>query len=110
MDTAIVRENIPVEIRDIMSGHSTGIRVSPNPVKDHTRITFELPAQEYVNIMIYSLAGQTVRNLASNVYPPGIITVYWNGCSDNGAPLPRGLYLIRVKSASREQVCKIMKD
>jgi endoglucanase len=110
MDTAIVRENIPVEIRDIMTGHNTEIRVSPNPVKDYTRITFELPAQEYVNIMIYSLAGQTVRNLASNVYPPGIATVYWDGCSDNGAPLPRGLYLIRVRSASREQVCKIMKD
>ena len=59
--------------------------------------------------MIYSLAGQTVRNLAGNVYPPGITTVYWDGCSDNSAPLPE-VIPYKGQISFREQVCKIMKD
>ncbi|MBN1951647.1 MAG: hypothetical protein JW801_10615 [Bacteroidales bacterium] len=43
----------------------------PNPVIDETRISFDIPAQTYVSLKVYTLQGTEVAELAGKEYTPG---------------------------------------
>jgi hypothetical protein len=76
----------------------------PNPFSEETRFAFEHnkpDASLSFDISIYSLNGQLVKTL----HQEGIVTggyriedVTWKGDTQNGSPLPSGLYVYRIKA------------
>ena len=51
-----------------------------------------------IEISIYNVSGQRVKTIKDNRYGTStrIDPIYWDGTSDNGTPLPSGIYLYNV--------------
>ena len=70
----------------------------PNPFRDVLTIPFSLPegnSRYKVNISVYDLTGNMVKQLTDEEYLPGYYTVNWNSLDQTGI-LGRGIYLIRM--------------
>ncbi|MCP4545287.1 MAG: T9SS type A sorting domain-containing protein [bacterium] len=70
--------------------------VWPNPCNPTATIAFELSREVEVELTVYSINGRLVRNLVKGKLPAGPRQVVWNGCDDQGRPLPSGVYLARI--------------
>ena len=82
----------------------------PNPFVDMTNIEFELPVQEsyrLVELNIYNVLGQKVRNLWNERAVAGHYYDSWDGCDDLGYKLASGVYFVEFKVGSFVQVKKI---
>ncbi len=78
----------------------------PNPFSRtqsaSTALRFELKQPAFTELAIYTLQGERVRILASQVLAPGNYTYRWDGRSDSGRELASGTYLYRLKAGARE--------
>ena len=82
----------------------------PNPFNAETKITFRLPETSHVNIIIYSILGQQIRNLVSNYYETGSHSVSWDGKNDYGVDVASGVYLYHMQAGdfhSTKQICLV---
>jgi hypothetical protein len=71
-------------------GHGRGGR------RISTTISFELGRPSAVKIEILDTMGRLIRVLAARHYPEGVHAVPWDGRSEEGAPVPSGLYFCRM--------------
>lgn len=83
----------------------TGLSLYPNPFNPQTTIAFGMEKAGNVEIAIFNIKGQKVRNLASNMKSSGKHQITWNGTDDNGRALSSGLYFVTLKS-DREQLSR----
>lgn len=76
---------------------------TPNPTRGPTvlRLTrpIRAPGSEGGRLSVYDAAGRLVRNLAA-ARSPGISLVEWDGTTDRGAPLPSGVYFVRLETSA----------
>ena len=90
----------------------------PNPFTTSTTITLILPgAQEHksaraqaesIELKIYDLSGQTVKNfLISNLQFPNF-KLTWDGKDENNRNVPDGLYFYRLETASGSITRKLL--
>ncbi len=71
----------------------------PNPFNPVTEIRFMVPEPARVHLAVLDLAGRRCRTLLSGVvHPAGDARVVWDGCDDNGQPLPSGVYFYEVEA------------
>jgi len=69
----------------------------PNPFNPSTTIEFTMPENAFVNLTIYTMTGQKVRELVSGTMAEGIHSVVWDGRDDSGLPVSAGLYVTQLK-------------
>ena len=73
---------------------------APNPMTSYTNFGFEHNQSGEIDIQIniYNLGGQLVKTINDNRYGTStrIDPIYWDGTSDNGSPLPSGIYVYNV--------------
>jgi len=72
------------------------LRVYPNPFQAHTRIEFEVDRSR-VEVAVYDLSGRQVRVLHPARVRTGAIRLEWDGRTDGGRQVARGIYFIRVR-------------
>ena len=73
------------------------ICAGPNPFSSSTRITLKASAPlENVDIGIYNLKGQLVRNLGPRKLAKGSQELAWDGLDISGKPVASGIYLLRA--------------
>jgi hypothetical protein len=95
----------------------------PNPFNPETTIAFSVGAistssvnsahsdmspTTSINITIYNIRGQKVRELVSDYFYPGDHSVTWNGRDDYELPVGSGVYLYRMTSAGITQTRKMV--
>lgn len=78
----------------------------PNPFNASTTISYELPENANVDLQIYNISGQLVRDLQNQKQTPGYYQIHWDGTGDNGNVLPSGVYFCKIKT---EKFFKVMK-
>ncbi len=78
-----------------------GITNFPNPFNPETTLFFSLPNEQEIELTIYNLKGQKVRELAKGQFPSGNNSVVWNGKDDNGKQVGSGLYLYKFKTHNK---------
>ncbi len=62
-------------------------------------LTFALSTDASVDAEVLNISGRCVADLAyEKVLPAGMHTLRWDMHNDHGAPVPNGLYLIRVRA------------
>jgi len=71
----------------------------PNPFNPSTTIAFELATPSNVNIAVYNVKGQKVKELFNGEMPQGSHTVIWNGDDT-----PSGIYFYRMTTNEGVQV------
>ena len=71
-------------------------RVSPNPFRGTTVITYALPAPSEVTLTIHDVTGRLVRTLESGRLPAGVHRHDWDARDESGGTVPAGVYFSRL--------------
>ncbi len=77
--------------------------VYPNPMKQYTNISFNLPEAQDVTIRVYNSSGQVVSHLAKGRMNPGSYTIQWDGTDSGNSRVEQGIYYIRFQSETLNQ-------
>ena len=70
----------------------------PNPFNSSTVIKYHLPRAAEVEIDIYNILGQKIRNLSGGRAEAGYNTVTWDGTDALGKSVATGIYFYRIKA------------
>ena len=111
--------SIPVYIDDSLNCdidneeiHSVNFKLQnfPNPFNPSTTISFDMTSTETKNveILIYNIKGQKVKEFHINNYKTGINSVIWDGTDTLGNPLTSGIYYYKLKANNLTSVKKMM--
>jgi hypothetical protein len=86
----------------------------PNPFNPTTTISFQVAGSDEhglnssVQIEIFNIRGQKVRNLVNDEFISGIHTVVWDGVDDLGGSVSSGVYLYRLTTAEHQDTKKMI--
>ncbi len=71
--------------------------ITPNPASSKVAIRFRVDGDRPVTVSVYDLRGRRVRRFDVPVLA-GEGAIRWNCDADGGAPLPSGLYFVRLEA------------
>ena len=80
----------------------------PNPFNPSTIIEYKLNNNENIEIVIYNINGQLVKNLFNKYASKGDYKVFWNGKDNGGNTAPSGVYFIKMGSNNFSVTKKIV--
>ena len=75
--------------------------VSSSPAQKSVGIRYHLPVASDVNLEIYDVTGTRVRILEVGQQGAGDHIAVWDICDNDGHPLPRGIYFVRLQAAGQ---------
>ncbi len=75
----------------------------PNPFNPTTQITYQIPKDGFVSLIVYNTLGQKIVSLVNQNQVSGKYTVNFN--ADN---LPSGMYIYKIKSGNFSEVKKMI--
>ncbi len=103
-----VRTDISAQFNNEPQGFSLDQNY-PNPFNPSTTIAFTLPHAKAVNISIFNVQGQLVRDLVTDSrFPAGPHELQWNGSDNAGKKLPSGMYLYRITAGEFSSAKRMM--
>jgi len=82
--------------------------VYPNPFNPVATVTYHLPEQAEVSLIVFNSMGRSVRELDSGLHQAGRFTVQWDGRDSHGAPVTSGVYMCRFEAGSRVFIQKML--
>ena len=88
--------------------HYALLPVYPNPFNPKATITYHLPEQAEISLVIYNSMGQSVQKLDSGMRQAGEYVLTWDGKNSRGAPVTSGLYICILKTGSLVFTQKIL--
>ncbi len=68
----------------------------PNPFNPSTTISFSLQQEELIELEVYNLKGQKVKQLINSRLSAGLHSVTWNGTDSNDQPISSGIYFYKL--------------
>ena len=80
----------------------------PNPFNPSTTIAFDVPHAANVNITVYNLVGQTVRELKNGFLSAGRYKLVWDGRDSSGQVVGSGIYLVEMVADGFRSVKKMV--
>jgi hypothetical protein len=80
----------------------------PNPFNPETVIEYFLPKESQVQITIYNLLGQKVRNLVDRRISAGHQKISWDGKNDKGEAVSSGIYFYRMEAGKFVQTKRML--
>ena len=80
----------------------------PNPFNASTEISYTLSRRSHVNISIYNVLGQNIRELIDAGIEAGEHAVIWDGNDYNGRPAPSGIYFYEIRSDDFRETRKMV--
>lgn len=80
----------------------------PNPFNASTKISFNLDKNGYVELKIYDLLGNMVRNIYEGSKEEGSYEYYWDGQDFKNNTVPSGIYFVRLSFNGAVQTKKMI--
>jgi len=81
----------------------------PNPFNPSLNISVEvLNSNDPVNIAVYNVKGQKVKNLHNGLPTANRFSVVWNGNDENGVSMASGVYFIRVNNQTQQDMKRVI--
>ncbi len=81
----------------------------PNPFNPATTISFSIPEESKVNLIVYNIKGQKVKELAASKFDKGNHSVIWNGIDESGKSVSSGIYFYKLSvNGKTEEVKKCL--
>lgn len=78
----------------------------PNPFVARTIITYSIPREVRVRLMVYDLTGRCVNTLVDGCKKPGRYTIIWQASDKSGKRLPPGIYFYVFEAGDYRAVRK----
>lgn len=88
-----------VDVPNVGSNPALAMSLAPNPVRNGTTVQLSLPEPSQLTVRVYDPSGRRIRTLVDGLASAGPVSVYWDGRSDSGEPVPPGIYLVRARTA-----------
>jgi len=79
----------------------------PNPFNLMTTIEYQISEKTDVKIIVYDIAGKTVKTFPRKFQEPGVYTLVWDGKNNNGGFVSSGVYIYQL-TTGQKTVCKKM--
>ena len=73
----------------------------PNPFNPETTISYSIPKNGHVRLVIYNIMGQIVRTLVDEEKKTGQYEAVWNATNESGIRVPSGMYFYRLEFPDR---------
>jgi hypothetical protein len=70
----------------------------PNPFNPTTEITFAIPKQTNVKVVVYNLSGAEIATLVNQSMSAGNYRAVWNGRTDDGRTVASGVYFYHLQA------------
>ncbi|MDP2172859.1 MAG: T9SS type A sorting domain-containing protein [Candidatus Cloacimonadaceae bacterium] len=86
-----------------------GFSAFPNPFKDGVSIRLDTIKNETLNLAVYNIRGQKVRELYNGKPLSGKLELFWDGKDESSRQTAAGIYFIRVSSPSGSVQRKILR-
>lgn len=104
--------DIPVNIH-LENGNSSPVtnivlQNYPNPFNPSTTIEYQISVPDQINIVIYDINGQEVRNLINEYKTSGNYSEIWDGKNNYGTSVSSGTYFYQVKIGNFIQTKKMI--
>lgn len=80
----------------------------PNPFNPTTTISWDLPAPAKLQLLIYDLRGNVVKEVQRGPLPAGSYNFVWDGRDDAGQSVSSGQYFCRLTAGSYAKTIKIL--
>lgn len=80
----------------------------PNPFNGSTKVFFHLDASAKITLSVWDVLGRRVKTLYEGYHAAGEHSVVWHGTDKNGAPVPSGIYLVRMTGNGFSQTRKVV--
>ena len=80
----------------------------PNPFNAITRIRYDLPMDNNVNITIYNMIGRVIRNYNFLNQEVGKKEIIWDGSNNQGKNISAGIYLYSIEAGKFKQTRKML--
>ena len=100
--------NISTDIEKVLPKHVELHYNYPNPFNSSTRIFFTLSRPVEVEIVVYDLKGKYINRLTRAHYLSGHFSVNWDGVSEDGSPVPSGLYIYELRTSNFRDISKML--
>jgi len=93
----------------IVKPKNIAVAAYPNPFNPSLNINVGvLNIHERLNIAVYNVKGQKIKNLHDGLPTGNNFTVVWNGNDENGVSMASGVYFIRVNNETEQDVKKVL--
>ncbi|MBN2413902.1 T9SS type A sorting domain-containing protein [candidate division KSB1 bacterium] len=89
-DTELTIRNIPADYHLMQN--------FPNPFNPETLISFSIPKDGHVGLLVFNTMGQKIRTLVNEYKNAGTFNVTWDGRNDAGLNVSSGTYIYVLKS------------
>lgn len=80
----------------------------PNPFNMSTHIKFILSKSTMINLSIFNIHGQKIKELSNKDYQLGVYVVSWNGKDNSGNNVKSGTYFAKLKTNFGSKTIKLM--
>ena len=80
----------------------------PNPFNPTTRISYDLPENEFVSINVFDLRGREVKTLVNKEQVAGFRSVKWDATNNLGQPVSAGMYIYTIQAGEFRQTRKMV--
>ena len=80
----------------------------PNPFNPLTTLSYSLPADMEVELSIFNIQGEKIRELAQGFQGKGTKTVIWEGKNSQGKEVSSGIYFCKLRSGSLYETIKMV--
>jgi hypothetical protein len=81
----------------------------PNPFNPSTRVSYSVPVQSGVRLVVYDILGrEVVRLMDGEVKQAGTYEIAWDGMNARGLTMPSGTYFLRMEAGSFTAVKKLL--
>jgi len=82
--------------------------IYPNPFNPNAFINYGINREGLVDISVYNLRGQLIRNLLRDHLEVGNHTISWDGRTETGSICGSGIYLVRMSVGNRSYTHRVM--
>jgi hypothetical protein len=108
IDGFVMVDPIGVESDPPVPGKMSLFQNYPNPFNMETVISFSLPSESDVELVIFDLLGRKVATLYSGGADAGVTNVRWDGRSSSGDNIASGVYYYTLTVKEGESITKRM--
>ncbi|MGE5316697.1 MAG: T9SS type A sorting domain-containing protein [Chloroflexota bacterium] len=97
-----------VDVHDIAFNPDISITAFPNPANEKVDIGFNVAAKGTVQIAVYNINGQKVKDMVNSQFSNGSQNITWDLTNQSGAKVGDGIYFARIVNADYTGSAKII--
>ncbi len=104
----VFREELVGISSENVSNKTRSLSIYPNPFNPETNIDYSVKEEASVEIYVYNMKGQKVKNLVNKSVSAGDHSVVWHGDSDSGSSVSSGVYFVKMITGNNIETRKIV--